>query len=291
MSRSLCAVVFVFASIAWPAEVPVGVAAKNISSVKHQSEALGRERSFNILLPMDYDASTERYAVLYLLHGYGDDNTAWSYMTNLSAYATHHKIIIVMPDASKSWYVNGVADPKARFEDYVVKDLIPYVDEHYRTRPLPRSRAVAGLTMGGYGAAFLGLKHHDTFTAMGLFSGAVGIAHGTPKPNPHETERDREFQKELAGVFGAVGSAERQQRDPFLLLEKVPPAEMPLIYVACGGQDFLLSQNRDFIQLLGEKKIPYEYREVSPRVHSWDFWDDQIRIFLDILDKRPGFSD
>ncbi len=61
---------------------------------------------------------------------------------------------------------------------------------------------------------------------------------------------------------------------------------MPLIYIACGGQDFLLRQNRDFVAMLASKKIPYEYREVSPRVHSWDFWDEQIPIFLDMIDTQ-----
>ena len=291
MTRILCVSLFLLAGAAWSADVKESVAAKNISTVKFQSESLGQPRAFNILLPMDYDSSTSRYPVLYLLHGYGDDNTAWSYMTNLSGAAVKHELIIVMPDASKSWYVNSATDPKARFEDYLIKDLIPYVDSHYRTIPLPRARAVAGLSMGGYGAAFLGLKHHRTFTAMGLFSGALAIAHDVPKENPHETEQDRRFQQELASVLGAVGSPERAARDPLALLEKVPPAEMPMIYIACGGQDFLLSENHEFVQLLAEKKIPYEYREVSPRVHSWDFWDDQIRVFLDMLDKRPGFAD
>jgi S-formylglutathione hydrolase FrmB len=292
--RTVSASLLLLAAAAWAAhgaEVKESVVAKNITSVKFQSESLGQERAFNILLPLDYESSTSRYPVLYLLHGYGDDNTAWSYMTNLSGNAARHRVIIVMPDASKSWYVNGAADPKARFEDYIMKDLIAYVDSHYRTVPLPRARAVAGLSMGGYGAAFLGLKHYGTFTAMGLFSGALSMAHDVPKENPHETEQDRRFQQELAAVLGPVGSPERQQRDPLALLEKVPPAEMPMIYVACGGQDFLLSQNHEFIQLLAEKKIPYEYREISPRVHSWDFWDDQVNIFLDLLDKRTGFGE
>ena len=65
---------------------------------------------------------------------------------------------------------------------------------------------------------------------------------------------------------------------------------MPAIYISCGGQDTLLSQNRTFVELMAQKKIAYEYREVSPRIHSWDFWDEQIRVFLDILEHRAGFT-
>jgi predicted alpha/beta superfamily hydrolase len=106
------------------ADIKQGVAAKNITTVKFQSESLGQERFFNVLLPLDYESSTSRYPALYLLHGYGQGGNSWSYMTNLSGYAARHKLIIVMLDASNSWYVNGVADPKARFEDYTEMPMI-----------------------------------------------------------------------------------------------------------------------------------------------------------------------
>lgn len=289
MIRSLCAPLVLLAAAAWSADIKEGVAAKNITTVKFQSEALGQERFFNILLPLDYETSTRRFPVLYLLHGFGQGGASWSYMTNLSGFAARYKLIIVMPDASNSWYVNAAADPKARFEDFIVKDLVGYVDSHYRTVPLPRARAVAGLSMGGYGAAFLGLKHYRLFTAVGTFSGALTAAHDAP--GEHDSEQQREFEQEIRPLFGAPGSPERRQRDPFALVEDVPPAQMPLIYIACGGQDGLLRENREFVRVLAEKKIPYEYREVSPRSHTWDFWDDQARVFLDLLDKRAGFGD
>jgi len=279
---------FCLTACAFAADVKTGVAAKTIETVSFESAALGGPRSFNILLPVDYGTATRRYPTLYLLHGYGDDHTAWSFMTNLSGYAAKQDIIVVMPDASTSFYVNSAADPKARYEDFIVKDLIPYVDGHYRTIPLGRARAVAGLSMGGYGASFLGLKHFNRFSAIGAFSGAIGIAHDMPR-TPANAEAAARTAR-MQAVFGPIGSDERKARDPFLLLEKVPAAQMPLIYISCGGQDFLLSQNREFVRLLAEKKIPYEYREVSPRVHSWDFWDEQIRVFLQILAHRPGFG-
>jgi putative tributyrin esterase len=278
----LLSMLWIFSACA--AEVKEGVAAKTVRSFGFKSESLGAERRYNILLPTDYETSTSRYPVLYLLHGFGDDHTAWSYMTNLSGYAAGHKVIIVMPDAEKSFYVNSASDPKAKFEDLIMKDLIPYVDANYRTIPLRRARAVAGLSMGGYGAAFLGLKHYKKFAAIGSFSGAIGISRGVPEGRQVDnTKRDN-------AVFGIPGSKDRVDRDPFALIETVPAAAMPMIYIACGGQDFLIRQNREFVQLLSEKKIPYEYREISPREHSWDFWDDQVRVFLDLLDRQAGFA-
>jgi len=270
--------------------LPEGVTARNVAAIRIPSAALGQERSVNILLPVDYETSTRRYPVLYLLHGLGDDHTIWALRTNLTAYAAHHDILVVMPDASRSWYVNSAVDPQARFEDFIVKDLVAYVDAHYRTLPLRRSRAVAGLSMGGYGALLLGLKHHRTFAAIGSFSGAIGIAHEPLIVNPGMDAEHLHRHQEISALFGPLGSAERRERDPFAWLDKVPAAEMPLLYLACGGQDFLIGDNRAFVDLLSSRKIPYEYREISPRVHSWDFWDDQIRIFLDLLRQQPAFQ-
>lgn len=270
------------------AEVKRSEAASNVREITYMSESLGEERRANVLLPADYDSSTRRYPTLYLLHGLGDDHTAWSYMTNLSGYASRHNIIIVMPDASRSFYINSAADPKARYEDMIVKDLMPFIDSRFRTIPLRRARAVAGLSMGGYGAAFLGLKHHNRFAAIGAFSGALAIAHDTPVP-PSDAEARRRTEQ-LQSLFGSPGTRERQERDPFHLLDAVPAGQMPVIYIACGGQDFLIEQNRAFVRRLGERKIAYEYREISPRVHSWDFWDDHIKVFLGLISGLPGFE-
>lgn len=260
------------------ADVKQSVVAKNIKQLCYPSAALGMERCSHILLPTDYESSTDRYPVLYLLHGLGDDHTAWAYMTNLSGYASRYKIIIAMPDGGRSFYVNSAANPKEKFEDAIVQDFIPLVDKTYRTIPLPRARAVAGLSMGGYGAAFLGLKHYKKFAALGAFSAAIGLSRPAAQMNGPNGQPNP-----IAALFGAPNSDDRKARDPFDLVEKVPMAEMPAIYVACGGQDFLIASNREFVDLLSKKKIPYEYREISPRGHTWDFWDDHIHEFLNFL--------
>jgi S-formylglutathione hydrolase FrmB len=285
-----CVLIFLPAllgSAAFAADVTKSVVPANVRTIAFQSESLGEQRRFNIILPLDYEKSTRRYPTLYLLHGLGDDYATWSYMTNVSHYAAKYQMIIVMPDGSRSFYVNSAADPKAKFEDSIIKDLIPYVDSQFRTIPLRRARAVAGLSMGGYGAAFYGLKHWRRFAAFGSFSGALGMAHEAPR-TPANADAAK-LSAQMQALFGPQGSPERTARDPFALLEKVPVAEMPMIYIACGGQDFLLAQNRAFVQLLGEKKVAYEYRETSPHAHSWDVWDDQIGIFLEMISGLPGF--
>lgn len=285
--RPVLGLLLALASVpSFAAEVKQSVVAKNIKQLCYPSAALGSERCAHILLPVDYESSTDRYPVLYLLHGLGDDHTAWAYMTNLSGYASRYKIIIAMPDGGRSFYVNSAANPKEKFEDSIVQDFMPLVDKTYRTIPLPRSRAVAGLSMGGYGAAFLGLKHYKKFAALGAFSAAIGLSRPAAQMNGPNGQPNP-----IAAMFGQPNSDDRKARDPFDLVEKVPMAEMPAIYIACGGQDFLIASNREFVDLLSKKKIPYEYREISPRGHTWDFWDDHIHEFLNFLSRNvKGFA-
>lgn len=264
-----------------------GVAAGTVKPYVVPSAALGAPRNVNVAAPPDYEKSLKRYPVLYLLHGYSDDHTTWALRSNVAAYAARWDVIVVMPDGGVSFYVNAVNDAKAKFEDFIVKDLVDWTDAHFRTLPVPRSRAVAGLSMGGYGAAFLGLKHHKRFSAWGSFSGALDYAQRKASPGTGAAAERRN--KEMMTIFGPPGTAERKALDPFALIEGIPAAEFPLVYITCGGQDFLIDGNRAFVKALGEKKLPYEYRERSPQGHTWDFWDDSLREFLELVDEKPGW--
>ena len=116
--------------------------------VKVPSTSLGGEQVATILLPEVCAESRQRYPVLYLLHGGGQDHTAFATRSWFRAQAAL-EMIIVTPNVGESWYVNSVADPNAKYEDFVVKDLVQYVDSRYRTvatraAPLLASRWAPG---------------------------------------------------------------------------------------------------------------------------------------------------
>ena len=290
-SATFVLVAFVSAPALGADEPQAGVLSHNTQTVHFFSPALNQDRAFTLILPSDYDTSSSRYPVLYLLHGYTGNNTDWTLKTNLSAYAARYRLIIVMPDGSNGWYVNSASDPKQKFEDQIIKDLIPYAEAHYRTIPLRRARAIAGLSMGGYGAAFLGLKHYEMFAAIGSLSGALGVSRQQiPGAAANASESERKAFQEIMTHFGPPGSKDRSERDPFELVTKFPLSQIPMLYVAEGGEDFLIDSNHEFVALLAKLKIPYEYREVSVREHTWDFWDEQIQVFLDKLARLPGFE-
>jgi S-formylglutathione hydrolase FrmB len=244
--------------------------------VQVSSPALGVARSVTVLLPAGYTGSRRRYPVFYLLHGGGQDHTAFATRDWFRAQ-TSRTFIIVTPDVGESWYVNSVSDPSAKYEDFIVKDLVPYIDANFRTVATREGRAIGGVSMGAWGAMLLGLKHLRLFGAVGALSAPFGISR--QDPNMDMTSRTQQR-------FGAPGTPERLERDPASLAMTAPAESMPLLYLACGSQDIFVRDNRAFVQRLAERKVPYEYREISPFGHSWEVWDTQLVNFMDILSAR-----
>jgi S-formylglutathione hydrolase FrmB len=214
--------------------------------------------------------------VLYLLHGGGQDHTAFATRSWFRGL-TSREMIVVTPKAGDNWYVNSAADPGARYEDFVVKDLIEFVDSHYRTDASREGRAVAGVSMGAWGAMLLGLKYPQLFAAIGAMSAPFGISR--QDPNMDMTSRTQQR-------FGAPQTAARQERDPGTLVTTIPIESVPMLYLACGNQDLFVADNRGFVQKLTARKIPYEYRELAPFGHSWDLWDGQLLAFIELLSRQ-----
>jgi S-formylglutathione hydrolase FrmB len=240
------------------------------------SASLGREQVATILLPASYRTSQQRYPVMYLLHGGGQDHTAFAARDWFRALSSRD-MIVVTPSVGDSWYVNSVADANAKYEDFVVKDLIEYVDGRYRTVASRDGRAIAGVSMGAWGAMMLGLKHHQLFGAVGALSAPFGISRQDPKMDMTSRTQQR---------FGAPETPERRERDPGTLASTIPVESVPLLYLACGNQDIFVADNRRFVERLTARKIPYEYRELSPFGHSWEVWDGQLVAFVDVMSKR-----
>ena len=247
-------------------------------SVFH-SASLGRDMHYLVLLPRDY-SGTRRFPVLYLLHGLYGDYKNWDTRTHLEQIAAAYPWLIVTPDAGDSWYTNSATKPADRFEDYIAKDLISEIDRKYRTISEKRARAVAGLSMGGYGAIKLALKYPDTFAFAGSLSGAFNAPQNLDDLRP-------EFRAQLLKVFGNSGSATRTNNDIFLLLRNSP--DNPYFYVTCGTGDFFLETNRALVARLSTLKIPYEYHE-TPGGHAWEYWDAQLTPLFQAVGRSLGFT-
>lgn len=235
------------------------------------SASLEREMHYRVLLPRSYE-NGGRFPVLYLLHGIYGDYKNWDTRTGLENYAKDLNVIIVMPDADDSWYTNSATVPADKFEDYIAKDLIAEIDEKYRTIHDGHQRAIAGLSMGGYGAVKLGVKYPELFAFAGSLSGAFNAPGNLDGLRP-------DFRAKLLEVFDGEGSPTRQQTDIFLLLKAPHQVPYPYFYLACGTADFFLETNRALAQQLSSRNLAYEYHETAGG-HTWEYWDQALQPLL-----------
>jgi putative tributyrin esterase len=240
-----------------------------------QSESLSRPMRYRVLLPSDYD-SGNFYPVLYLFHGWHGDYENWTTLTNLTGYTKDLALIVVMPDANDSWYVDSATAPQDKFEQYIIRDLIDDVEHHWRALRSPHHRAVAGLSMGGYAAVRLALKYPDMFAIAASLSGAFNA------PLPELAEARPEFRPSLDHAFGSVSSKTRSENDVYSLAAHVSPATVPYLFISCGYQDAtFLAPNRKLVSMLSQREFQYEYHE-HRGAHTWQYWDEHLPEILDI---------
>ena len=255
-----------------------------VETVRFQSKLVNTTLPYNIILPSDYDTSkTTRYPVLYLLHGLTGHYNDWVQRTNIADYAADYRIIVVMPEGNDGWYTDSATTTTDKYESYILQELIPDVQQRYRTIEARYARAIAGLSMGGYGAIKFGLKSPSTFVFAASMSGAFGVTRLTEKEIP---DRWQDSMK----LFGATGSETRAANDLFELLRKLTAARvasLPYFYFDCGTEDsaLIFPYNRELAALMSDKKIPHEFREL-PGDHSWGYWDQQVQEVLQIAAEK-----
>lgn len=253
----------------------------NVSDHELDSKLMARPMPYRVVLPKSYSAEKDRkYPVIYLLHGLTGRFRNWTDLTKLPAYAERYEFIIVTPEGANGWYTDSHTKPEEKYESYLIKELIPEVEKKYRAIGTRGGRAIAGLSMGGYGALKFGLKYPEMFSLAGSFSGALGAA------SISADGRSTASIRSIAEVFGPADSETRAANDIFKMVREATPEKvkaMPFLYVDCGNEDFLIQNNRDFVALLAEKKIPHEYRQL-PGAHNWPYWDKQVREFLRVAE-------
>ena len=250
-----------------------------VETVQWQSKMQGKLLPYNVVLPVDYDeAKTTAYPVLYLLHGLTGHFDNWTSRTKLAEYAAAYRLIIVTPEGNNGWYTDSATTPADKYETYLTQELIPDVESRYRALKTREGRAIAGLSMGGYGSLKFGLKYPQMFAFAGSLSGALQAAEWTekdlPPGNPIVTT--------IMAVYGPAGNATRAANDLFKLIRDLTPEQikaLPFLYADCGTEDFLIQPNRELGKLLFEKKIPHEYRQ-RPGTHNWAYWDAQAQEVL-----------
>jgi S-formylglutathione hydrolase FrmB len=273
-----------FSTYAQQAQPKPGLPA-NIENHKLNSRLMAREMPYRVVLPVNYKVANDKtaYPVVYLLHGLGGRFDNWTDRSKLAEHAAKYNYIIVTPEGNNGWYTDSASTQNDRYESYIVQELIPEIDKKFRTQADRNHRAVAGLSMGGYGSVKFGVKNPELFTLVGAFSGALGAASLTER----EVGTKGAIAESILSVYGAADSETRKQNDLFKIIKEMPAEKvklLPFIYVDCGTEDFLFQNNRDFVNLLVEKKVRHEFRQL-PGAHDWKFWDAQVQEFLELSEK------
>lgn len=239
-------------------------AAARIDTLSLDSRVLNRPVTVVAVLP---DGASEHHPapLLLLLHGYGGDAFSWlKIKTGLPALVDRTGIALLCPDGGQSWYMDSPVDTTSRYESFLVGELIPYADAHLPVARDARHRAVAGLSMGGFGAMRLGLLHPDLFGAAGSMSGGLDI-----RPFPGRWELDRLLGRQSE-------SPENWERmTPINLIPQLDPARTPALIIDCGYDDFIFEVNRAFHRELRRRGIPHDFC-VRPGEHELSYWANAI---------------
>lgn len=271
-------------------DVPHG----EVTAVWYSSKSVATPRRALVYTPPNYRSGSERYPVLYLLHGWGGDENEWvelgrtaQIIDNLLAAHKIVPMIVVMPNGHHDRHaIPDISPPPSiaqlaplppkgyditpsitKIAESVVDDLVPYVDQNFRTIRSSSSRAIAGLSMGGGQATFIGLNHPDMFAWVASFSGAIIAWPGAMMPAQVSPP------KEESGP-----PIPRYNFNPDAVAKDVPGlnesinSKLRLLYISCGLDDGLITSNKQFEDWLTEHKIQFIHREVPGYAHVWSFW-------------------
>ncbi len=220
-----------------------------VSTQSITSSILNKAVAYNVYLPPSYNNdTTTKYPVFYLLNGRGGNNTDWTnngMATTMDTVIQNgaKEMIVIMPNGLDAWYCNNCDSRELRYEDFMVQELIPQVESKYRIISSKATRAIAGLSMGGYGATYHAFKYPDMYSSCYSMSGAVLI--GGNEPN-------------LDTLLNSKTSAQLKNLPPYIMEVGL---QDPLVY----------NHNVDFHNFLLEKNVTHTWI-TRPGVHEWAFW-------------------
>jgi diacylglycerol O-acyltransferase/trehalose O-mycolyltransferase len=250
-----------------------------------RTPALSDPTRVRVLLPAGYrSAPRRRYPVLYLLHGADSDYRSWTRYGDAAAITARTPVIVVMPDGGTGgWYTDwyeGDRLVQPRWETYHVGELVPWVDATYRTVAARRGRAVAGLSMGGYGALSYAARHPGTFAAAASFSGAleVGSSEAWGPRSGNEARWRAHLPISIAARLRSLALVELRTGDG-----RPGPLDRRGTRPGCAGcrlEGFLHPSNVRLHRRLRKLGIRHTWDDYGPGTHDWPYWRRDLRETL-----------
>jgi S-formylglutathione hydrolase FrmB len=247
------------------------------------SEILRHAVPYCIILPPSFDANPSRhFSVLYFLHGLGDNEQsfihtgAWNLTEDMRERGEVREFLIATPGGDASFYINS-EDGKVRYEDFLLQEFFPFIEKRYRVAPGRGHRAIAGISMGGYGALHLAFRHPQLFISVGAHSAALieklpvylGSAPNSPRA------------RLLSGVFGSPPDPLFWDRNSPLTLGRTADLAGLKVYFDCGDQDDygFDAGNAALDKILTSRHIPHEYH-LYPGRHDPNYFAEHLPATL-----------
>ena len=254
------------------------------------SQALGFDTEVNVFIPTpnsdeilnhkksDYLRRGVKFQTLYLLHGAFGDYTDWMRMTSIEKYAQAHKIAVVMPSASNSYYQDMFYG--SAYLTYLTEELPEIVTKMFPLSTKRENTFVAGLSMGGYGAVKMAFQCPQQYAACISLSGAIDIIKVYEDVANHLMDAPAGW----GFAFEDTEKIRNSEADLFQLIEncKQKNVALPKVFQSCGTEDFLYQVNLSAKEKFEKLGIDLTYEE-HPGIHDWDYWDTHIQRGLDWL--------
>ena len=204
------------------------------------------------------------YPTVYLLNGYGGDYRSWGITRpDLGELADNFGFVMVMPSGMDSWYWDSAINPKMRMESFITEVLVPEIDEHYPTDARAANRAITGLSMGGHGGLWLGIRHPDIWKNCGSTSGGVNILPFTDRWKMKKSLGDYDDNPRLWEESTVIN-----------LVPTMKPGENNIIF-DCGSEDFFAEVNAQLHEALLKADIPHDYIS-RPGSHNGAYWSNAL---------------
>ena len=250
----------------------------------------GSKMNYSVYLPEDYATSQRSYPVVYLLHGFSDDETGWIQFGQANQIMDKGiregripAFILIIPDGKVTWYCNSY-DKRNLWEDNFVNEFIPFVEKEYRIRAKKEYRAIAGLSMGGYGALKLSMRHTDLFTCC------VALSSATFSDKEIVDQKEAEYDNYFGNIYGNALKGDARLTDawkannPLHLIHDVPLDKLKSVkyWIDCGDDDFLFNGNSLLHIEMRQLGIPHEYR-VRDGAHQWSYWRSGLDTGLEYI--------
>ncbi len=240
--------------------------AAQVDTVMVYSDAMARDVECVVITP-DGAQKTDHLPVVYLLHGYGGSHKTWTNLFDIENLADRYNVMVVTPNGLKTWYWDSPMNPEVRYETFLSKELINYVDSHYPTLSDRSGRAISGFSMGGHGALFTAIRHQDVFGVVGSMSGGVDI-----RPFPGNWD--------MAAQLGSLEEHPKNWDDYTVInqLHLLENGSLEMI-IDCGVDDFFYDVNIALHDKLTERGITHRFT-TDKGAHNLEYWRPQLEHHL-----------